>query len=717
MNKLKTDIAVLGNHEFDYGDEELLDRIEESEFPWLGSNVRDKLSRRKAAEEDSDGDGSEFPIFGQLKDVVIREFPIQKVFRSENEGHWEDITPDPKKEKEEKQRPEAEMNSQTEQSTKEDRLDENGLPRFVRVGFTGVCTRSTPYTSNPSPNVVFEDPIQHLKRTLKYLRSGPKRCDVVVAVTHVIAAEDRRIAMSVPGIDVILGGHDHSVMIFMQGPKRQTQRKSEKEEEESKRSGEDAESGGQGGEQEEYTSADKECLIFKTGQNATWLGVVDLRVVFHLQEEGISGQGGKNGKKDGKKVRRSLRTEVYPSWKMLHNFDVCQDPEIITLADSFLPKGPTLPKGFPEQLTELEQSFLLSGRPLVRISPKGGDFSTKTDLLRRGSGFSGQVLADAMLWYWKDRLGQMDFYKHPFMEAFLRRRRQVKRDARNASNAAPADREKPLLNSSQDHQDHHDYDASYGIVEVDSPINPCMGLINGGYIRGDILYQAGNSSLGWPAIQKELPFQPPTVLVRIKGRYLRRALFEMLGPQPGQTPVGSTPQFSRGMTGKFRPALIARMKQKLANHKNSSSGGMDEDADIVPDLEPEPADAELTEEEVEMRKIVSACIPEFRLLGREVQEDRLYDVVTSSFIARGGDGCLSWKKGKVLGEEPLLSAAVLAKYFLRMSRSTYDPFSETEEHAATLEGVDPAELKYIAQEKPKDLVVTGEMHFAPCPNE
>ena len=38
-NLLGTDVAVLGNHEFDFGPEVAAQRIEESEFPWLGSNV------------------------------------------------------------------------------------------------------------------------------------------------------------------------------------------------------------------------------------------------------------------------------------------------------------------------------------------------------------------------------------------------------------------------------------------------------------------------------------------------------------------------------------------------------------------------------------------------------------------------------------------------------------------------------------------------------
>ncbi|MDH3660932.1 MAG: 5'-nucleotidase C-terminal domain-containing protein [Alphaproteobacteria bacterium] len=38
-NRLGTDVAVLGNHEFDFGPDVAAERIGESDFPWLGTNV------------------------------------------------------------------------------------------------------------------------------------------------------------------------------------------------------------------------------------------------------------------------------------------------------------------------------------------------------------------------------------------------------------------------------------------------------------------------------------------------------------------------------------------------------------------------------------------------------------------------------------------------------------------------------------------------------
>jgi 5'-nucleotidase len=38
-NMMGYQLAAFGNHEFDKGQEELVDRVAQSEFPWLGANV------------------------------------------------------------------------------------------------------------------------------------------------------------------------------------------------------------------------------------------------------------------------------------------------------------------------------------------------------------------------------------------------------------------------------------------------------------------------------------------------------------------------------------------------------------------------------------------------------------------------------------------------------------------------------------------------------
>lgn len=58
-NAIGLDISVLGNHEFDIKTAELLDRIKESKFQWLGANVVDVKTRKP---------------FADLPPYIIREF-------------------------------------------------------------------------------------------------------------------------------------------------------------------------------------------------------------------------------------------------------------------------------------------------------------------------------------------------------------------------------------------------------------------------------------------------------------------------------------------------------------------------------------------------------------------------------------------------------------------------------------------------------------------
>ena len=45
--------------------------------------------------------------------------------------------------------------------------------------------------------------------TLSTMLREVEHCDVVIALTHMRTSNDERLAMRVPGIDIVLGGHDH----------------------------------------------------------------------------------------------------------------------------------------------------------------------------------------------------------------------------------------------------------------------------------------------------------------------------------------------------------------------------------------------------------------------------------------------------------------------------------------------------------------------------
>ena len=129
-NSVGFDYVVIGNHEFDYGEDRLMELMDMSSYPWLGSNIR---MRSK------DNDGSKTEMFHKtVLDVDI--------FECES----------------------------------------------YRVGVFGVCTASTPNLSSPSSAVIFENEVEHAQRATDLLLS--QGCDVIVALTHVSLAVDRAIA-------------------------------------------------------------------------------------------------------------------------------------------------------------------------------------------------------------------------------------------------------------------------------------------------------------------------------------------------------------------------------------------------------------------------------------------------------------------------------------------------------------------------------------------
>ncbi|MFT8244813.1 bifunctional metallophosphatase/5'-nucleotidase [Roseomonas sp. BN140053] len=88
---------------------------------------------------------------------------------------------------------------------------EAGGRRFAVIGLT---TPDTATSSSPGPTVRFGDPAVALERVLAQLRAqaaqqGPM---TVVLLSHLGLETDRRLARAVPGLDVIVGGHSHTLL-------------------------------------------------------------------------------------------------------------------------------------------------------------------------------------------------------------------------------------------------------------------------------------------------------------------------------------------------------------------------------------------------------------------------------------------------------------------------------------------------------------------------
>lgn len=136
-NALGMAVAVPGNHEFDFGPENMARQLGGSRASWLAANM-------------STPDGS---LVAGIKPSFIKEV--------------------------------------------------NG----IKVGFFGVITPHTATASKPGDQVVFAPFLATARQEVANLKA--QGAQLVVALTHLLLAEDRQLALEVKGIDIILGGHDH----------------------------------------------------------------------------------------------------------------------------------------------------------------------------------------------------------------------------------------------------------------------------------------------------------------------------------------------------------------------------------------------------------------------------------------------------------------------------------------------------------------------------
>eukprot|EP00984_Skeletonema_dohrnii_P037065 scaffold38710_cov200-Skeletonema_dohrnii-CCMP3373.AAC.3 len=159
MNAIPIDLAVLGNHEFDYGDEVLKQRVNESRFDWLGSNVY-------------------YPGNSKLEQQGLPK----------GHGYFPGI-----------------LGKGTIHTT----------PNQIKIGFFGLVTKSTPKISSPSKEVVFDaDILSVARRTADSLRN--RGAHVIIAITHMSEEEDKLLAADkLAGVNLILGGHEHENLALM----------------------------------------------------------------------------------------------------------------------------------------------------------------------------------------------------------------------------------------------------------------------------------------------------------------------------------------------------------------------------------------------------------------------------------------------------------------------------------------------------------------------
>lgn len=85
------------------------------------------------------------------------------------------------------------------------------LDNHTSLGIIGVTTLDTDEVSSPSKNIIFDDPISSIKRSLKELKLKDKNKHFIL-LSHLGYDNDLLIAEKFPELNVILGGHTHTII-------------------------------------------------------------------------------------------------------------------------------------------------------------------------------------------------------------------------------------------------------------------------------------------------------------------------------------------------------------------------------------------------------------------------------------------------------------------------------------------------------------------------
>lgn len=153
MNAAGTDFAVFGNHEFDINETELQDRINESGFTWIASNTFHKK------------DGQVAPFRRTPNGPAFPEYLIMNV------------------------------------------KDADGTT--ARIGFIGL---TLPF--NRAEYVSYTDALSTAKALYNKIKDS---VDAVVALTHQFIADDQKLAKEIPGLALVMGGHEHDMRFVKEG--------------------------------------------------------------------------------------------------------------------------------------------------------------------------------------------------------------------------------------------------------------------------------------------------------------------------------------------------------------------------------------------------------------------------------------------------------------------------------------------------------------------
>jgi len=147
MNAMHFDLVAFGNHEFDLSESELQDRLNESNFQWIATNIQHKV-------------GDSIIPFAVIKNGKRENIPKTVTFTVKNKDG-----------------------------------------KAIKIGFF-----SATINANPKDYIVYNDFYETAKNAYNLLE---KNTNIVFGLTHVTKENDKMLLNMLPKVPLIMGGHEH----------------------------------------------------------------------------------------------------------------------------------------------------------------------------------------------------------------------------------------------------------------------------------------------------------------------------------------------------------------------------------------------------------------------------------------------------------------------------------------------------------------------------
>ncbi|MBZ9853720.1 5'-nucleotidase C-terminal domain-containing protein [Mesorhizobium sp. CA13] len=79
-----------------------------------------------------------------------------------------------------------------------------------KIGIIGAVTNDTPELASPGPNITIEDDVKSITAEVEKLKA--EGVNKIIAVTHIGYNRERDVIAKIPGVDVVVGGHSHTLL-------------------------------------------------------------------------------------------------------------------------------------------------------------------------------------------------------------------------------------------------------------------------------------------------------------------------------------------------------------------------------------------------------------------------------------------------------------------------------------------------------------------------